>query len=202
MVCAAATMRLLAPPAPGLARHVPCPCPCGGALGCWLADTSCCSLRDAQGRGRVSRGVSTPYSWRTHDLSVSPWEALGQGPWDHKTCLPCWLRKLFSPERRERCFSFPISRLSFLRVFCTRRLCWSCWGDALQDRERVPGCFPNSCDWVSVSGTSPEERFRNHHIWRNHLDAECEGHSPPVLGVPSLLQKLGFSSLVDLILHI
>ena len=110
-------MRLLAPPAPGLARHAPCPCSCGGALGCWLADTSCCSLRGAQGRARVSGGVSTPYSWRTHDLSASPQGALGQGPWDHKTCLPCWLGELSFPQKGKK-GAFPSPFLDSLPFGC------------------------------------------------------------------------------------
>ena len=93
---------LLAPPAPGLARHAPCPCPCGGAWGCRLAETSCCSLWGAQGRARVSGGVSTPHSCRTPDLSAPPWGALGQVPWDHRTCMPCWLRELSFPQKGEK----------------------------------------------------------------------------------------------------
>lgn len=142
------------PPAPGLARHAPCPCPCGGALGCWLADMSCCSLRSAQGRARVSGGVSAPYSCRAWPLP--PTKEPGGGALGSQDVPASLAERTQFSQKGEMCVSFPISRLSFLWVFCTRRLCWSCWGDALPDWERVLGCFPNSYDWVSRSGMSPE----------------------------------------------
>lgn len=63
-------------------------------------------------------GSERPYSCRAHDLSASHQGALGEVPWDHKMCLPRWLRELSFPQKGEKC-AFPSPFLdSFLWVFC------------------------------------------------------------------------------------